>query len=118
MPEYYRNYCVCPEEKVSVGMTNLNCEETTSYPVDVFNVNNELIGTATNQETYISIWNSDAANQIIGTLSAGLGSFSFILSLNDGQTFSECGVTGVPLPGRPFVFFGIYEAAYDEPEYE
>lgn len=114
MPEYYQLYCVCDEEPISLGMANLQGVQTTSYPVDVFNVNEELIGTADTKEEYISIWNSDADNQEVGTLAPGLGPFTFLLLLNPGETAPEY-VIGVPLAGRPQL--GIYEEAYAD-EYE
>jgi len=115
MPDYYSNYCVCVEPPISIWMANLQGVQTTSYPVDVFNVNEILIGTADTKEEYITIWNSDPANQAIGTLSAGLGPFTFKLVLNTGQTAPDY-VIGVPLQGRQQL--GIYEIAYEETEYE
>lgn len=114
MPEYYRLYCVCEDEPISLGMANLEGVPTTSYPVDVFNVNREIIGTVTNKDDYISVWNADPDNQEVGTLAPGLGPFNFQLLLNPGETAPDY-VIGVPLAGRPQL--GIYEIAYED-EYE
>ncbi len=58
---------------------------TISYPVGVFNQWNQLLGNATTQAQYISIWNADGSNSAIGTLSAGADSMHFILTVNTGQ---------------------------------
>ncbi|HZE82675.1 MAG TPA: hypothetical protein VE035_00135 [Puia sp.] len=57
-----------------------------SYPVGVFNVNGKLLGNATNQAGYISLWNADTANSNRGTLAAGPDSLHFQVSLNTGKT--------------------------------
>lgn len=114
---YYAQYCVCADEPVGIGMANLLGVETTTYPVDVFNVNGVLIGQASTKAEYITLWNSDAANQVIGTLSAGsaTGPFRFKLLVNTGQEAPDY-VFGVPLAGRAQL--GIYAFEYDEDEYE
>jgi hypothetical protein len=50
-----------------------------SYPVTVLNVNEVEINTAGSPDEYADIWNSDAANKLIGTLYAGSGAFCFYL---------------------------------------
>lgn len=112
--DYYPQYCVCIPDPVSLIMADLEGNETTSYPVDVYNVNLELIGIANDKAEYITIWNSDEDNQVVGTLSAGLGAFTFRLALNIGQEAPDY-VFGVPLQGRDQL--GIYAAEYAS-EYE
>jgi len=114
MPDYYSQYCVCDEEPVSLCMANLAGVPTTSYPVDVFNVDLQIIGTADDQDEYLSIWNGDPANQAVGQLVASIGPNCFKLFPNAGQTAPDY-VIGVPLAGRPQL--GIYEIAYED-EYE
>jgi len=111
---YYAQYCKCEDEPVVIGMANLQGVETTSYPVDVYNVNEELIGIANDRDEYISIWNADEDNQAVGILSTGISNFSFRLKLNAGQEAPDY-VFGVPLSGKEQL--GIYEIAYAD-EYE
>jgi hypothetical protein len=59
---------------------------TLSYPVGVFSVANMLVGNATTPAQYISLWNGDANNHAVGTLTAGSDSLHFVLTLNAGQT--------------------------------
>ncbi len=59
---------------------------TPSYPVGVFNINKQYIGTATSPSTYVSLWNSNATNQAIGVLSTNSDSLHFNLSLTNGAT--------------------------------
>lgn len=67
---------------------------TLSYPVGVFNVHGQLIQkTVANAAQYISAWNSDTADNHIGTLAGGADSMHFNLTLNAGQT-APAGVTG------------------------
>lgn len=95
-------------------MRDLDGNETTSYPVDVYNVNEELIGIATTKEEYISVWNSDAANQAIGVLGNDIGPFSFKIVLNDGQVAPDWVIGVSHTAGRPA---GIYESQYED-QYE
>jgi hypothetical protein len=110
--DYYRAYCVCEDELYLLGMRDLDDQETSNYPVDVYNVNEALIGQAANKAQYIAVWNSDAANQAIGTLGSGTGPFSFRLRLNDGQ-IAPPWVIGVPAE----LADGIYVIQYGT-EYE
>lgn len=112
MPDYYSQYCVCFNAPVAIGMRDLEGNETTSYPVDVYNVNEELIGVANTKAEYITIWNSDPANQVIGTLTNSLGPFGF--KLNPGEDMPEW-VIGVPhAAGRDFrIYEDSYELSYE-----
>jgi hypothetical protein len=67
-------------------MKNLGGTATISYPVGVFSVANKFLGNATTPAIYISLWNSDAGNHVIGTLAAGSDSMHFILTVNSGQS--------------------------------
>lgn len=66
---------------------------TLSYPVGVFSVNGKLLGNASNASEFVTRWNSDAADVLIGTLATGADSLHFYLTLNPGKTLPS-GVTG------------------------
>lgn len=66
---------------------------TLSYPVGVFNVNGKLLGNATSQTQYLSLWNADTVNQTIGTLTAGADSLHFKISYANTKV-SLSAVTG------------------------
>ena len=109
MHSFMLEYCQCPPDKVHVCMRNLEGEEVRTFPVGVYNVNEQLLGEANTKAQYIAIWNSDPANQAVGRLSSGVGPFCFTLTMVDGQ---------VP---PPWVIgeggeldYGIYESAYEE----
>lgn len=83
--QYYKDYCICPDGSISLGMQDLEGNETSSYPVDVYNVLEEFVGVAATKTEYISVWNSDPDNQAVGVLTPGTGPFRFKLFLNPGQ---------------------------------
>jgi len=66
---------------------------TISYPVGVFGIHGNLLGNAINADDYVSKWNTDTADNRIGTLSKGADSMHFNLALNTGQA-PPAGVTG------------------------
>lgn len=82
---YYADFCVCPGKVALVGMRTTDGDETDSYPVDVYNVNMELIGQAGNKDAYLAVWNSDTYNREVGFLKGSYGPFLFSLLLNKGQ---------------------------------
>jgi hypothetical protein len=75
-------------------MQTFNGTNTISYPVGVFNVRGKLLGNATTQSGYVTLWMSDTANSNIGTLSTGADSMHFHLALNSGKT-PPAAVTGL-----------------------
>jgi hypothetical protein len=83
---HYKNHCVCPTTEVYLPLKDLEGDDVPGYPVDVYNVNEEMIGVANNKNQYITVWNSDPDNQLIGTLENLIGPMSFKLKLNRGQT--------------------------------
>jgi hypothetical protein len=107
--DYYKNYCVCPGTSFFQGMRDLDGEETSCWPVSVYNVNEELIGVAYNKSEYVSTWNSDEANQAVGVLSKGNGPFGFNLLVNYGQV-PPFWVIGVGACGGEEI--GIYGLEY------
>lgn len=109
--DFMDEICVCGPGIVLLCMRDLEGNETTSYPVNVYNVNEEYIGLATTKSQYRIIWNSDPANQAVGTLDNGVGPFCFSLSLNAGQP-SPGWVIGDPINGGVVIDEGIYEPAY------
>lgn len=83
--DYMKGYCVCPGGVIIVGMLDLEGNETSEYPVHVYNVDEVEIGIANNKAEYITKWNSDPTNQEIGILSGFKGPFTFLLNLLPGQ---------------------------------
>ena len=110
--DYYKQVCVCPGAELLIGMRDLEENEVGSFPVEVYNVLEELLGGAVDKQEYIDLWNSDANNQIIGTLMNAPGPFLFRLKVNVGQ-IAPPWVIGVPND----IELGIYGIEYG-PEYE
>jgi hypothetical protein len=86
MYSHYKNHCICPTSEIYLPLKDLDGNDVPGYPVNVYNVNEELIGTAINKAQFITVWNSDADNQLVGTLENLIGPMSFKLLLNRGQT--------------------------------
>ena len=79
----YRNSC---GTNCSIyPMQTFNGNNTLGYPVGVFSADNKLIGNATNQTDFISLWNGNSVNHTIGTLSAGSDPLHFNLIVNANQ---------------------------------
>ena len=70
-------------------MRDLDENEVTSFPVNVYNINEEFIGEAATKQEYIDVWNSDPDNQVMGILGNHIGPFLFMLHVNNGQTAPE-----------------------------
>ena len=83
----------CGSGCYAVTMQTFAGGNTLSYPVGVFDVNGKLLGNVSNATAYISAWNSDTADNRLGTLAAGTDSMHFNLTLNAGQTM-PAGVIG------------------------
>ena len=83
----------CGGNCYNIAMQNLAGTNTLGYPVGVFDVHGKLLGNATGQAQYVSLWNADTANARIGTLATGTDSLHFSLSLNTGMTLPAA-VTG------------------------
>ena len=83
----------CGSGCYAVGMQTFAGSSTLSYPVGVFDIHGKLLGNASDSAAYISAWNSDTADNRLGTLAAGTDSMHFNLTLNAGQTM-VAGVTG------------------------
>lgn len=80
---YYRDYCKCTGCLVFLGLVDESGDEAGSYPVNVYNVNDVLLGVAHYKGQFASIWNSDPVNQAVGVLSGWYGPFSFLLNTAD-----------------------------------
>jgi YD repeat-containing protein len=76
-----------------VPMQNFAGTVTLGYPVGVFDVNGKLVGNAGSADDYVTKWNSDTADNRIGTLAKGGDSVHFDLLLNSGQVLPAA-VTG------------------------
>ena len=85
----YANNC----DNCYLPMQTFAGTNTLSYPVGVFNVSGQLLGNATNQAQYISLWNANTADQQIGTLAVGADSMHFKITLNAAKV-APSSVTG------------------------
>jgi YD repeat-containing protein len=99
-----------------VSMQTTLGTSTPGYPVGVFDIHGNLVGNATGNTNYVSLWNSDTADARIGTLGIGADSMHFTLTLNAGQT-APAGVTGCryfqyDLPWNMLDGVEFYEASY------
>jgi hypothetical protein len=111
--DYFCRYCVRDGDRVFLGLRDLDDHEVGRWPVTVYNIDEVAIGYATTKDQYITVWNADPDNQVIGVLSSGNGPFAFVLTLNPGQ-ISPPWVLGEP---DIIIKEGIYEEEYAE-EYE
>ncbi len=82
----YQTATNCGSNCSILAMTTLAGTGTIGYPVGVFNANGKLLGNATNQSQYISLWNADTANAHRGTLAAGADPLHFQFTLIPGKT--------------------------------
>ena len=76
-----------------ITMQNFAGTNTLSYPVGVFNIHGNLLGNAASADSFVARWNSDTADNRIGTLAKGADSMHFQLTINSGQS-APAGVTG------------------------
>ncbi|HSC38858.1 MAG TPA: hypothetical protein VLD19_13345, partial [Chitinophagaceae bacterium] len=91
---YRYNYTnSCGDNCSVLPMQTFLGSNTLSYPVGVFNINGKLLGNASNQSGYVTLWMSDTANSHTGTLSAGADSMHFQLAVNTGR-YPPYAVTG------------------------
>jgi len=61
----------------SIKLTTFMGTDTVGYPVGVFNVNDVLVGEADDSSEYVTLWNSDTANQTAGKVTATEDPFVF-----------------------------------------
>jgi hypothetical protein len=108
--DYYKDFCICPLRQIAITMhTTPGDVETSSYPVTVYNVNLVSLGVANTKAAYISLWNSDSANQAKGMLTGGYGPFTFTLIAASGVTppaFVYGNYTGSPVNQLPIAAAG------------
>jgi len=90
----YNYLSSCGTNCVIYPLQTFNGSNTIGYPVGVFNVNGALLGQATSQAQYLTLWNGNSANQAKGVLSAGTDALHFNLTLASGQTAPST-VTGL-----------------------
>src|ERR1700759_388608 len=62
-------------------MQTFTAYQTPGYPVGVFSKNRDYIGIAHNKAEYVTLWNSNSANQTLGTLAVNADSLRFNLTL-------------------------------------
>jgi hypothetical protein len=82
----YNYVTSCGNNCYVLPMQTINGSNTIGYPVGVFNVAGQLVGNATTQALYVSLWNGNSANHTIGTLVAGTDPMHFNLTVNTGMT--------------------------------
>src|SRR4051812_15275267 len=75
--------CSCQSRSVTINMRTTTGEGIDSYPVDVKNVNGNSIGIANDVEEYMSLWNTDVENALVGSINA-VSQFSFFFTTNLG----------------------------------
>ncbi len=75
----------CGDSCFVLPMRTFSGTQTMSYPVGVFSIAGKLLGNATNQAGYITLWMSDTADSHTGTLSAGSDSMHFHFKINAGR---------------------------------
>lgn len=85
----------CPFSNISNGcgcvigyelpMQTVEDADISAYPVIVLNVDGLSLGEAHSPSEYVTIWNSNAANQAHGTLFVGTGAFCFYLKKRTPQ---------------------------------
>jgi hypothetical protein len=68
-------------------MKTFLARNTLGYPVGVFDVQGNYLGTAANQSSYITMWNADPDNAAEGVLSAGANALEF--KIGDTATITE-----------------------------
>ena len=73
---------------VIIPMKNFLNIDTPGYPVGVWNITGTYLGTATDQDAYVTLWNSDVTNQAQGTLFAGPTSTEFYITDTPNLTIS------------------------------
>ncbi len=66
-------------------MQTLNGNNTIGYPVGVFDLFGNWIGNASSQSQYVSVWNSNSNNQVIGSIAAGSDAMHFKMTVNPGK---------------------------------
>ncbi len=101
--DYYKLYLVGTYIPVPLQLRTTAGTEPDHYPIDVYDVNGDLISQANNKAEYIESWNSASDNAVLGVLVGGDGPFSFILNLKPDQSLPT-GITGDPV----HVFAGIF----------
>jgi hypothetical protein len=91
MEGFYDNMNLRLVQKGCTAIINVqvNLDEPSSYPVRVYNVYEQLIGTANNKQQILDLWNSDGADQAIGRLSGYYGPFTFLLEYECGKEIPD-----------------------------
>ncbi len=83
---YQYNYAnSCGSNCYVLPMQTFNGSNTIGYPVGVFNLNGVLLGNASTQAQYISLWNGSTADQQVGTLLAAVDPLHFNFTVATGQ---------------------------------
>jgi hypothetical protein len=67
-------------------LANRDGLKVAGYPVGVFNVNEVLLGNATNATEYLNLWNQDASNAALGVLRLTSNPLEFSFKAKSGRT--------------------------------
>lgn len=87
---------------LNTTLTTYAGQQVIGYPVGVFNINDQLIGIAYDDNDYVTIWNGDAANLNYGFLEQTKNQFQFKILFRADQTVEE-----KPIRGMRFFQFEI-----------
>lgn len=85
-------------------MQTVEDADISAYPVIVLNVDGLSLGEAHSPSEYVTIWNSNAANQAHGTLFVGTGAFCFYLKKKNSTTPPSNVLGGVGIPPASLEF--------------
>jgi hypothetical protein len=83
--DYLKNYIVQQPCSKPIGLRDAGGAEPGEWPVDVYNLDDVMIGTAADKAEYISIWNADPVNKALGKISGWYGPFTFFLQYDCHQ---------------------------------
>jgi hypothetical protein len=76
----------CGSNCVIMQMRTFTNYNTPGYPVGVFNINKQYLGSAQNADDFIGLWNGNAVNQAVGVLSKTSDPLHFNLTLASNAT--------------------------------
>jgi hypothetical protein len=87
LKNYQYNYVnSCGTNCYVLPLQTFSGSNTLSYPVGVFDLKGNLLGNASTQAQYLSIWNANATNTQTGTITAGYDSMHFNINMVVGKS--------------------------------
>lgn len=106
--QFFKEYCQCKGCMCVIPMLTTTGAEPDRYPVNVVNVELEVVGLANDKAEYIIVWNLDSKNSSVGILSGATGLFSFTLLAKDCE-HQVSHVLGNP----PATYNRLFEDAFE-----